>query len=62
MLVLAIVALEVPLILSLRDRVDNEVRSQARSQADFLAAAVDLTDRTELDRVTAELARGCAGA
>ena len=62
MLVLAIVALEVPLILSLRDRVDNEVRSQARSQADFLAAAVDLTDRAELDRVTAELARGCAGA
>jgi len=30
-LVLAVVALEVPLILSLRDRVDNEVKSQARS-------------------------------
>jgi signal transduction histidine kinase len=60
-LVLAIVALEVPLIVSLRDRVDNEVRSQARSQADFLAAAVDLADRPELDRVTGELARRLRG-
>ena len=33
-LVLAIVALEVPLALSVRDRVDAEVRSQARAQAD----------------------------
>jgi signal transduction histidine kinase len=55
-LVLAIVALEVPLILSLRDRVDNEVRSQARSQADFLAAAVDLNDPDRLDSVTKDLA------
>jgi signal transduction histidine kinase len=60
-LVLAIVALEVPLILSLRDRVDNEVRSQARSQADFLASAVDLTDPQELRRVTDELARRVRG-
>ena len=42
MLVLAIVALEVPLIFSMRDRVDAEVRSQARSQAEFLAATVNL--------------------
>jgi signal transduction histidine kinase len=39
-LVLAIVALEVPLALSLRDRVDAEVRSQARAQADVVAALV----------------------
>jgi signal transduction histidine kinase len=60
-LVLAIVALEVPLILSLRDRVDNEVRSQARSQADFLASAVNLQDQSELDRVTADLAQRLRG-
>jgi signal transduction histidine kinase len=37
-LLLAIVALGIPLALSLRDRVDTEVRSQARSQADVVAA------------------------
>src|SRR3954453_18690582 len=36
-LVLALVALEVPLALSLRDRVDSEVRSQAAEQADLVA-------------------------
>jgi signal transduction histidine kinase len=39
-LVLAIVALGVPLALSLRDRVDAEVRFQARSQADVVAATI----------------------
>jgi signal transduction histidine kinase len=39
-LVLAIVALEVPLVLSVRERVDSEVRSQARSQAELLAVTV----------------------
>ncbi len=39
MLVLAIVALEVPLALSLARRVDAEVRSQARSQVDLVAAS-----------------------
>ena len=43
MLTLAIVALGIPLALSLRDRVDAEVRSQAESQADVVAAsATDL--------------------
>ena len=37
-LVLAIVALEVPLATSVADRVDAEVRSQARGQADVVAA------------------------
>ena len=42
-LLLAIVALEVPLASSLRRRVDDEVRSQARAQAEVLAAtAADL--------------------
>ena len=39
-LVLAVVALEVPLVLSLRERVDAEVKSQARSQAEVVAATV----------------------
>jgi signal transduction histidine kinase len=44
--VLAIVALEVPLAISLGDRVDSEVRSQARGQADVVAAtASDLLPR-----------------
>jgi two-component system OmpR family sensor kinase len=51
-LVLAIVALEVPLVMSMRDRVDAEIRSQARSQAEFLAATVDLQRRGQLPEVT----------
>ena len=43
MLLLAVVALEVPLGLSVRQRVDEEIRSQARAQADVVAAsAADL--------------------
>ncbi|MCB0877216.1 MAG: hypothetical protein KDB46_13590, partial [Solirubrobacterales bacterium] len=38
-LLLAVVAFGVPLAISLRDRVDAEVRSQASSQADLLAAS-----------------------
>jgi len=37
-LVLAVLALLVPLVVSVRDRVDAEVRSQARSQAELAAA------------------------
>jgi signal transduction histidine kinase len=51
-LVLAIVALEVPLVLSMRDRVDAEIRSQARTQAEIVAATVDLNRREDLDDVT----------
>jgi two-component system, OmpR family, sensor kinase len=36
---LAVVALGVPLAISLRDRADSEVKSQARSQADVVAAS-----------------------
>jgi signal transduction histidine kinase len=50
-LVLAIVALEVPLVLNLRDRVDSEVKSQSRSQAEFLAATIDPANRAEMQDV-----------
>jgi two-component system, OmpR family, sensor kinase len=64
-LVLAVVALEVPLALSLRDRVDAEVRSQARSQADIVAATVSgrLTANraAELAEVVAAAARSVRG-
>ena len=39
MLLLALIALGVPLAVSLRDRVDAEVKGQARSQADIVAAS-----------------------
>ena len=62
-LLLAIVALEVPLAISLRDRVDAEVRSQARSQAEIVAATVagNLGAAERLDRTVrtaAETVRG----
>jgi signal transduction histidine kinase len=44
-LLLAIVSFGIPLGLALRDRVDSEVRSQARSQADVIAATAG--DRLE---------------
>jgi signal transduction histidine kinase len=62
---LAIVALGIPLALSLRDRVDTEVRSQARSQADVVAAtSAELVGHgrrgslERLTRVSAESVRG----
>jgi two-component system, OmpR family, sensor kinase len=59
------VALEVPLALSIRQRVDDEVRSQARAQADVLAAtAADLlaaARRGELRRLVAESAASVRG-
>ena len=60
MTLLAIVALGVPLALNLRDRVDSEVRAQARSQADVVAAtASDLLDRASRERLR-RLARTAA--
>jgi signal transduction histidine kinase len=47
-LLLAIVSFGIPLGLALRDRVDSEVRSQARSQADVIAATA--ADRLEPDQ------------
>jgi signal transduction histidine kinase len=64
-LALALIALGVPLAVSLRDRVDTEVRGQARSQADVVAAsASELLDPGQrgalrnLARVSADSVRG----
>jgi two-component system, OmpR family, sensor kinase len=51
-LLLALIALGVPLAISLRDRVDAEVRGQARSQADVVAAtASELIGTTRSQRL-----------
>jgi len=64
-LVLAIVALEVPLATSVADRVDAEVRSQARGQADLVAATVaDMLgprNRARRERVVAAGAANARG-
>jgi two-component system, OmpR family, sensor kinase len=64
-LLLAIVALGVPLALSLSARVNDEVRSQAQREADLVAAtAADLVtagQRAGLTRLTRTAARGAAG-
>ena len=64
-LVLAVVALEVPLASSVADRIDAEVRSQARGQADVVAASLadllapgDRRDRDRLVDVAAGNVRG----
>jgi signal transduction histidine kinase len=64
-LLLALIALGVPLAVSLRDRVDAEVRGQARSQADVVAAsAAELLDPRQrpalrnLVRISADSVRG----
>ena len=65
MLVLAVVALEVPLASSVADRIDAEVESQARAQADLVAASVadmlgpgSRRERERLVDAAAESARG----
>ena len=64
-LLLALIALGVPLGVSLRDRVDSEVRGQARSQADVVAASASelleppqLAGLRRLARVSADSVRG----
>jgi len=64
-LVLAVVALEVPLASSVADRIDAEVKSQARGQADVVAASLsdllgpgDRRDRDGLVDVAATNVRG----
>ncbi|MGK2938593.1 MAG: sensor histidine kinase [Solirubrobacteraceae bacterium] len=62
---LAIVALMVPLAVSTADRVDAEIRSQARGQADVVASSasefVDPPDRTGLDALVTSAARSVRG-
>jgi two-component system, OmpR family, sensor kinase len=62
-LVLAVVALEVPLIISIRDRVDAEVKSQALSQAGIIAATLEdeLRTREGLEEVTQRAAEEVRG-
>jgi signal transduction histidine kinase len=62
-LVLAVVALEVPLIISIRDRVDAEVESQALSQAALIAVTLEdeLRTREGLDDVTERAAEEVRG-
>jgi signal transduction histidine kinase len=60
-LVLAVVALEVPLIISIRDRVDAEVESQALSQAEIIAATLDVRDRENLTDVAEQAAKEVRG-
>jgi signal transduction histidine kinase len=60
-LVLAIVALEVPLVFSLRDRVDAEIRSQSRSQAELVAATIELDRPGELTDATRALSERLRG-
>jgi signal transduction histidine kinase len=62
-LVLAVVALEVPLIISMRDRVNAEVESQALSQAEVVAASVEdeLATREGLEEVTERSAEAVRG-
>jgi len=64
-LLLALIALGAPLAVSLRDRVDSEVKGQARSQADVVAAtASELIDPPQrnglrrLARISAASVRG----
>jgi two-component system, OmpR family, sensor kinase len=62
-LVLAVVALEVPLIISIRDRVDAEVESQALSQAALISVTLEdeLRTREGLDDVTERAAEEVRG-
>jgi signal transduction histidine kinase len=62
-LLLAIVALEVPLAINLRDRVDAEVRSQALSQAEVAAATASgqLRQPAELRRIVGTIAQSSRG-
>ena len=60
MLVLAIVALLVPLGLSLRDRVDAEVKLQSRSQAEIVAARASGLINPPRIRELSELAQKAA--
>jgi signal transduction histidine kinase len=62
-LVLAIVALLVPLALNLTRRVDAEIRSEAQGQAQLLAASASgrLDERSELERLVDDSAESLQG-
>jgi two-component system, OmpR family, sensor kinase len=62
-LVLVVVALEVPLALNLSRRVDAEIKSEAQSQAELLAAGATgrLKDEPQLQRLVESSARSLGG-
>jgi two-component system, OmpR family, sensor kinase len=62
-LVLVIVALEVPLVLNVARRVDAEVKGQAAAQAQLVAASVSgrMEDAGELQRLSEEAAKDLGG-
>jgi signal transduction histidine kinase len=62
-LVLVIVALEVPLVLNVARRVDTEVKGQATAQAQLVAASASglMRDRDELRRIVREAAEDFGG-
>ena len=62
-LVLVIVALEVPLVLNVARRVDAEVKGQAAAQAQLVAASASgrMDDPGDLQRVSEEAARDLGG-
>ena len=62
-LVLVIVALEVPLALNLSNRVDAEIKSEAQSQAELVAAGASgrLTDDAQLKRLVESSERTLGG-
>jgi signal transduction histidine kinase len=62
-LVLVIVALEVPLVLNVSRRVDAEVKGQAAAQAQLVAASVSgrMSDRDELRRLAREARKDLGG-
>jgi signal transduction histidine kinase len=62
-LVLVIVALEVPLILNVARRVDAEVKGQAAAQAQLVAASASgrMDDPSELQRLSEEAAKDLGG-
>ena len=62
-LVLVIVALEVPLALNVSRRIDAEIKSEAQGQAQLLAASLAgrLDDRAELRRLVRSAARDLRG-
>src|ERR687898_2220930 len=62
-LLLVIVALEVPLALNLSKRVDAEIKSEAESQAQLLAAGASgrLTDDDQLQRLVESSSENLGG-
>jgi len=60
-LLLAILALEVPLALNVSDRINAEVKAQTASEAQLVAASVSGREGRALDRIVRTAARQLGG-